>query len=117
MLIALSLSGCLGASTALAEGFNPHAGNVSDACVFSFEGACEVSLKIPLTNQLGNFLEKLKKSECELFITNRLETINGKRNDGRIVKNDGLIEYHEDHSEYKKNLLIFHQQVRIFIDI
>ncbi len=50
-------------------------------------------------------------------MTNRLETINGKRNDGRIVKNDGLIEYHEDHSEYKKNLLIFHQQVRIFIDI
>lgn len=115
MLIALSLSGCLGASTASVEGFNPHAGNVSDACVFSFEGACEVSLKIPLTNQLGNFLEKLKKSECELFMTNRLETINGKRNDGRIVKNDGLIEYHEDHSEYKKNLLIFHQQVRIFI--
>lgn len=99
MLIALSLSGCLGASTASAEGFNPHAGNVSDACVFSFEGACEVSLKIPLTNQLGNFLEKLKKSECELFMTNRLETIYGKRNDGRIVKNDGLIEYHEDHSE------------------
>ena len=67
MLIALSLSGCLGASTASAEGFNPHAGNVSDACVFSFEGACEVSLKIPLTNQLGNFFGKTEEIRMWTF--------------------------------------------------